>query len=706
MSPREPNATDPNETAATDPELQRRLERVVERETEWIEMTDGVRLAAKLWLPEDAPETPVPAILEYLPYRRRDGTRERDVRNHPWFAAHGYASARVDMRGTGDATGVQEDEYLPQEQQDGLEILKWIAAQPWCSGSVGMVGISWGGFNGLQMAALNPPELKAVITMCSTDDRYEDDIHIMGGAQLIENFSWATTMLGNDALPPDPESFGDGWRDAWRERLEGGGFWLEEWLRHQRRDAFWEHGSVCEDHAAIRCPVFAIGGWADGYTRTVFRLLRHLSVPTYGLVGPWSHTHPNTGMPGPAVGYLKEALRFWDRYLKGVENDMESVPALRAWMQESAPPNANPPERPGRWVAEPAWPTQGVQERTLRLAPGRIVGALPGSGGDDAGPDAIAADGADDTPLRLRSPIGVGHEAGRWFPYAGEPDLPGRQNDADGASLTFDTEPLPERFEILGEPVVDLEIASDRPQANLTVRLLDVDPEGVSTRVTYGILNLSHRDSHADPTPLVPGERTRVRIGLKHVAQAFPAGHRVRIAVSTDYWPLIWPAPEPAAITLHPAASRLTLPLRPPRSEEDANVHVATPADGAPPLEIEELSPPENARRVIRDVAGDGAVHEVVRDTGLHRIAEIDLTQRHRTVERFTNRGGDPTAVRAEIDHVSTLGRGDWETQVRMFTRLEVDEGAWHLYAELDAFEGDERFASRTWSSRVPRDHV
>jgi uncharacterized protein len=692
VSPNESKVPEPETATLPETELQDRLTTVTVLETEWIELEDGVRLAATVWMPDGAEDAPVPAILEYLPYRRRDGTRERDTRNHPFFAAHGYASVRVDMRGTGDATGVQAGEYLPQELGDGLEVLRWIASQRWCNGAVGMVGISWGGFNGLQMAALNPPELKAVITMCSTDDRFEDDIHTMGGAQLVENFVWATTMLATNALPPDPVTFGDGWRHAWRERLEGATFWLDDWLAHQRRDAFWEHGSVREDYAAIRVPVFAIGGWADGYTRTVFRLLERLSVPTYGLVGPWSHTHPNTGMPGPAIGYLHEALRFWDRYLKGVDNGMEEVPALRAYLQEPAPPDTNLPHRDGRWVAEPGWPTDGVQPRSFALAPGRLLA-----------PESPRPEGSD-RPLRLRSPIGVGHEAGRWFPYAGEPDLPGPQNDADGGSLTFDTEPLMERLEVLGEPVVRLRVAADRPLANVTVRLADVDRDGRSTRVTYGVANLAHRDSRAEPRPLAPGEAVDVEIPLKHVAQAFPAGHRVRVSVSTDYWPVVWPAPEPVAITLRPSASELLLPVRPARDEVEAEV--ASTPDGAPPLRITRSSPPENVRRVTRDVANDRALHECVRDSGWHTIEETLLTQRHRTVERFSSDGDDPTAVGAEIEHDSELRRGEWRVRVEVRTRLTADAAAWHGYAELDAYEGEERIVARTFAFTHARDHV
>ncbi|MDX1594934.1 MAG: CocE/NonD family hydrolase, partial [Gammaproteobacteria bacterium] len=263
-----------------------------------ITMRDGTELAARLWLPESAKHEPAPAILEYIPYRRRDGTAARDAANHGWFAGHGYACLRVDMRGSGDSGGILEDEYTQQELDDGVEVLRWLGEQPWCTGRVGMMGISWGGFNALQIAAMDPPELCAVISASSTDDRYADDVHHMGGCLLGDNLSWASIMFAFNSLPPDPQSVGDSWREIWLERLEHCSPWLVTWLEHQRRDRFWRHGSFCEDFSAITCPVFAVSGWADGYSNAVFRLLEKLDVPRRGLVGPWGHLYPHMGQPG------------------------------------------------------------------------------------------------------------------------------------------------------------------------------------------------------------------------------------------------------------------------------------------------------------------------------------------------------------------------------------------------------------------------
>ena len=253
-------------------------------------MTDGTRLSAKLWLPDPPPAEGVPAILEYAPYRKDDATAAGDERMFGYFAARGYACVRVDLRGCGDSDGILEGEYLAQEQDDALEVLAWIAEQPWSDGGVGMIGLSWTGFNGLQVASRRPPQLKAVISCCSTDDRYDEDIHYMGGCVLgIDMLSWATTMLGYNARPPQPDVVGEAWRESWLRRIDETPPFVEDWLSHQRRDAFWKHGSVGESYNTIECPLLMVGGWADAYRTTVLRVLEHYDGPCKGLIGPWSH---------------------------------------------------------------------------------------------------------------------------------------------------------------------------------------------------------------------------------------------------------------------------------------------------------------------------------------------------------------------------------------------------------------------------------
>lgn len=661
---------------------------VREIENAWIPLRDGCRLAARIWLPEDAETRPVPGILEYIPYRKRDFMAQRDALIHPYLAGHGYACLRVDMRGSGESDGVLTDEYLPLEQDDALEVIAWIAAQPWCTGTVGMMGNSWGGFNALQVAARRPPGLKAIITSCSTDDRYADDVHYMGGCLLLDNLRWASIMFSHNARPPDPALVGDRWRNLWLERLEGSGLWLDTWLRHPRRDAYWKHGSVCEDFGAIACPVYAVGGWADAYTNAIPRLMRGLSVPRMGVIGQWAHRYPHLALPGPQVGFLQLAVQWWDTWLKGVETPITREPLLRIWMQESAPPAHSYTERPGRWVAEPEWPSPRV--KPLRLALNR--GSL------DATPGRAVA-------LTVRSPETVGLYAGRWCAHGTGPDLPIDQRWEDAGSLVFDTEPLTERLEILGAPVAELELAADRAVALVALRLADVAPSGAATRVTYGVLNLTHRASHESPEPLVPGRRYRVRVQLNDVAQAFPPGHRIRLALSTAYWPTVWPAPEPVTLTVFAGASALELPVRPP-DPADAGLPPLPPPEQPPPLRTTVLEPARATRTNSHDVVGDVVTQEVVQDSGLYRLDDIDLTLRTVVTERYVIRPDDPLSARGEVASTVQMRRGDWRVEMRARTVLTSTGEAFRIQATLEAFESETRAFAREFDRTIRRDLV
>jgi putative CocE/NonD family hydrolase len=654
----------------------------------WIPLSDGTRLAARVWLPEDADADPVPAILEYIPYRKNDWTWPRDATMHLYVAGHGYACVRVDLRGSGDSDGILEDEYLPLEHDDALEVIDWLSAQPWCTGAVGMIGISWGGFNALQVAARRPPALKAVITVCSTDDRYADDVHYMGGCVLaVDMLPWASQMLVWQATPPDPEVVGERWRALWRERLERTPPYVEAWLSHQRRDAYWKHGSVCEDYAAIQCAVYAVGGWADGYSDAVFRLLGGLACPRKGLVGPWGHAWPHEATPGPSIGFLQECLRWWDQWLKGVDTGVMDEPMLRVWMQESVPPRLHYEERPGRWVAEAGWPAEGVHELVLHLG----VGVL-------------AERSAPPKRLVHSSPQTTGADSGLWCPYGDAADLPTDQRFDDGVSLCFDSAPLGERVELLGAPRVELSLSVDRPSALLAVRLCDVSPDGASTLVTRGLLNLTHRESHERPSALEPGRRYEIGISLNCIAYALPAGHVLRLALSTAYWPFAWPSPEPVTVAVETGASRLVLPIRSPRPS-DAELPPFEEPEGAPPIAVERLAEGYASRTVERDLAAGASVLTYAYGNGRVVLPNgIELAERYR--EAFTIAEGDPLSAEVVTDHAIELGRGPWRTRVEAESSMSCDLDSFVVVNRVDAFEATRRIFSRTWTKRVPRDLV
>ncbi|MEU1904412.1 CocE/NonD family hydrolase [Streptomyces hygroscopicus] len=663
-----------------------------------IAMSDGVRLSARIWRPTSSDEEPVPAVLEYIPYRKRDLTAVRDSIHHPYIAGHGYACVRVDLRGTGESEGVLTDEYLEGEQSDAEEVLAWLAEQPWCDGTTGMMGISWGAFAALQVAARRPPSLRAIVIASFTDDRYADDMHYMGGALLSDNLAEAGTMFAYATCPPDPAVVGERWRDMWHERLENARPWVLEWLRHQRRDDYWRHASVCEDYRAVRCPVLASSGWADGYSNAVTRLLGHLDVPRKGLIGPWSHKYPHLGEPGPAIGYLQEVVRWWDHWLKGVDNGVMDGPMLRTWMQDSVPPSTSYEERPGRWVSEPQWPSPNVEPVAHPLTRHRI-----GDPGDT--PPGQEPHGA---ALTVQSPLSVGQFAGKWASYNAPPDLPYDQREEDGGSLVFDTEALTERVEILGSPSVELELSVSEPVAMVAARLSDVAPDGRATRVTYGLLNLTHRDAIGTPEPLEPGRRYRARVQLNGVAQAFPPGHRIRLSLSTSYWPLAWPPPKPVLLSVYEGASTLTLPVRRDRdrgrSSEDEPQRPFGEPEGTPPIATTRLTPPEQRWDVKRDLVGYRSELEIVKDAGTQRFDDIGLDVGRRAYERYTAVADDFTSVGGESTWTMRFHRDGWETRVVTSTVLRCGETEFTVDATLDGYEGDRRVFSRSWNETLPRD--
>ena len=653
----------------------------------WITLEDGCRLAATVWLPEDAERDPVPALLEYLPYRRRDFTALGNSTTHPYFAGHGYASVRVDIRGCGDSDGILYDEYLAQELNDGVEVIAWLASQPWCTGKVGMFGISWGGFNSLQIAALRPPALEAIISACSTDDRYADDIHYMGGCLINENLMWASTMFGFNARPPDPAIVGERWRDMWFERLEKGcDPWIVKWLEHQRRDEQWRHGSVCERYDDITCAVYMFGGWADGYTNAIPRTLAGLSCPRKGLIGPWPHAWGNDARPGPTMGWLQEALRWWDHWLKGADTGIMDEPMLRVWMQDHVPPAPQYDERPGRWVVEEVWPSPRIEHERF------VLGNL--TLGSEAGPDVA---------LTHTSPQTCGIYAGEWCPYGYAAEMPLDQRLEDGGALNFETESLAAPIELLGAPVLQVELCVDRPVASLAAWLSDVAPGGEATRISYGLLNLNHRDGHVEPRPLVAGERYRVRLQLNDLGQSVPAGHRLRLSLSSAYWPMVWPSPEPVVLTVYPAASVLELPQRPP-SAEDSKVPAFGEPESARPMAHCAAVAYSRGRTIRRDVESGVTTIDATKDRGRIYLHEPDLLYAGKGTERFEIRDGEPLSAKAETHYSVVIERAPWRTRTETHTTMSATESDFLISATLDAFEGDVRVFTRTWDAKIPRD--
>lgn len=653
----------------------------------FIPLADGTRLAAKVWRPVGT--AAFPAILEYLPYRKRDGTRYRDQGMHMYLAGHGYACIRLDIRGCGDSDGLIDDEYTVQEQLDGVEAIAWIATQDWCDGQVSMIGISWGGFNGLQIAARQPPALSTVITVGSTDDRYATDIHFVGGCISKDNFDWAATMMAHNDLPPDPAIVGDRWREMWEARIAHQKPWIIEWMRHQRRDDFWKQGSVCEDFSAIKVPVYAVSGWADNYSETVPRLLAGLSGPRLGLVGPWAHSFPYDVAVNPAIGWLQEVLRWCDHWMKGQDTGIMDEPMYRVWMQDSVLPATCYYERPGRWVGEDSWPSPRILPQVMPL---NATGTLGGA----------AAPG----DRSICSPLWVGLNGGEVGRYGEDADWPGDQREDDGGSLVFLSAPLTEPLEILGAPMVHLTFSSDKPQALVAARLNDVWPDGRSARVGVGLLNLTHRDSHEHATALEPGKVYQATVEMDDIAHSFPVGHRIAVAVSTTYYPLVWPSPELATLTVQCGTSTLELPVRPSRTE-DADLRPFDPAEEAP--DTPSISHPTTGgyhRRIERNLLTGHMTVDFPRWTSVTEMPDIEQTHAGLGLCRHEITDGDPLSAVTITDYRVEIRRPDATIVHCSKGRMSCDATHFILDMDLVLTEDGREVFSRSWHERIPRDMV
>ena len=656
----------------------------------WVPLPDGMRLAARLWLPDGARETPVPAVLEYIPYRKGDATALRDNALHAPLAARGYACIRVDLRGAGESDGLLLDEYSAREQEDGLAVIDWIAAQDWCDGAVAMVGKSWGGIIALLLAAHRPAALKTIVPVGAVDDRYYDDAGYYMGCLNGETLGWGAFTLSLNARPPDPAIVGARWRDLWIERLEGCPHFLENWLGHQRRDGYWRFASFCEDYEAIRIPVLAVSGWADCWPNTVPRLLEKLSVPRRGIMGPWSHIYPHEARPGPGIDFIDELDRWFSRWLKGDETGAEREAGYLAWIQDSVPPASDYELRPGFWAVEPGWPSPNVDRKRLNLSPGRL-----------------RFDGAGKGAADISSPQTVGVHGGEYMPiywFGPAPQLPDDQNAEDAGSLCFDSNPLAAPLTILGDPRVELRLSCSEALGLVAARLCDVAPDGASTLITRGVMNLAQRDGRGTPAALVPHEPVDIRLALNHVGYRLPEGHRLRLALSTSYWPLAWPAPRPFTLSLDLRRSALDLPLRDPAAEA-ADCRLPDPAPPKLPQGYEEIEPPRCDRRIVTAGEGEETVLEIKEDGGLGTLMHSGLTFGAASLQRFSIRSDDPLSARMEVTWRWRYARETWSTEIVARTTLRCTDDAFQFDAELEALEGGSRVFERQWRSNHPRDH-
>jgi predicted acyl esterase len=644
----------------------------------FVPMPDGVRLAATLYLPDR--EGPWPALLEALPYRKDDLTASYRTEYERLAAEFGYAVCRLDIRGTGSSEGMPVDEYTVQEHQDIERVIAWLAAQDWSNGNVGMYGTSWSGFNSLQVAMRRPPALKAICSIFASDDRYADDVHYVGGVlKQLDLADWPTYMEACNVLPPVPQRFGPGWQEEWERRVDGYEPWTLNWLEHQTYDAYWKHGSLREDYGAIEAATMLVTGWADGYTNIALRGFAGLRCPKRLLAGPWPHASVETSLPGPNIDLVPEMVRWWDRWLRGVDNGVDREPPITVFVRRPTPPSPVLEEHRGEWRFEAGWPLARAGERRLGLA--TAVANRPGHGPDE---------------LDVRGDVGWT----AWISCAGGLPWgqPQDQRPDEAFSLVYDWEPPAQELEILGHPTAIVAVRSSAPVAFVAAKLCDVHPDGTSQLVTRGLLNLTHRDSRETPSPLQPGTWYAVTIELEVTSWVFEPGHRIRLDLAGTDWPNAWAPPEPLTLAIDRSGSFLVLP-----TVEGPGQVAERPALPPPRPEAKREEPgDEVVWRIEHDVLRreTRAVYRYGGPSEADEVAPAIVQRYEGTVGVSTD---DPGRAWVDASASYELTWPEVTVTSASRTRIESDAHAYHARIDLETGRDGRTLRMRRFERRIPR---
>ena len=658
-----------------------------------VPVRDGLQLSANLWLPRAAdPDERFPAILEMIPYGKDNWRRNSDVARGEWLARRGYVLCRLDVRGTGSSPGIATDEYAAAETQDGYDAVEWLAAQPWCNGNVGMWGISYGGFTSIQVAKLRPPHLRAIVPVMATDDRYVDDVHYRGGcATVSEKSQYAVSQVAMNAMPPDPALWGEGWKEAWLDRLDRTPPWIIEWMRQQRDGPYWRQGSLAPEYDAIEAAIFDVGGWLDRYVDPALRMQARCTAPTRTLIGPWVHDLPDSAYPGPNIDWPHEFVRFFDRWLKGIDNGLDSEAPFTWFERDFTTPEPFPRALNGRWRATSTFPHPATREREWFLAAAGLTPA-PGDAGRDTFPHLAT--------VGTRSALS-------WGAGSAPNGLARDLRPLESLGVTYTTSPVDEAVEILGFPVAVLHVAASAPIATVVAWLSDVAPDGRSAQVSAGVLNLTHRDSNVSPTPLEPGRAYEVRIPLRAAGYRFLPGHRIRLSITSSYWPVLWPSPlacDIAVLRGSQTPSRLILPVIPPAG---ADGDLPVPEFRAPPPDVAEVGrgseePP--VWRIVDDVIAGSVMVEVseggttVLPDGRELYAGEQLT--------MTAADADPAHARLDTRVVYRWREHHFATEIVAGGTIASDTEAFTVDLDLRVTIDGADFFGRTWHESIPRDLV
>ncbi|HET8630996.1 MAG TPA: CocE/NonD family hydrolase [Thermomicrobiales bacterium] len=634
-----------------------------------IPMPDGARLAGNLFLP-DAPGA-YPGLLTLLPYLKDSPPRRAREAYYRHFASRGYAVMLVDVRGTGNSEGGNPGPQAPQEARDGQELVEWMARQAWCTGGVGVWGVSNGGNTAISIAATRPPHLRAIIPIHGSHDTYDWFFRPNGCCSLLYADGWGLRMAASNLVPPLLQDAEGRWERAWRERLEGQSPWILAWHGEPPEPEFAASRRV--PYRRIEVPTFVISGWRDAYRSPMLEVFAAVDAPKRLLVGPWKHESPDQAAVVP-IGAVHEMDRWWDRWLKGIRNGVEDEPPVAIFVQRTD-------EGDGSWRSEPAWPI----ERT------EMVPYYLHAEGELQPQDSPRQPGVDTYVYDSRGGAGS-------LGFIGSPGnvpVPRDQSVDDLLSLIYTTAPVDHDLEITGSAVARVYLAATAEESNLVAKLCVVQPDGSSQLITHGWVNTARASSRDAKVPLPPGEVREVMVVLRPTSRVIAKGQRIRLAISGSDFPELWPTPVPYTMQVFRGSqrpSRLDLPIIPPPETEAPSPRFS------PPLDTSELA----------DGAYSQSSHQVRRDL-VNRVVTYE------TESRTLGKIDEQTTM---ADHhwvtMSTDADRPWDTSVRAASSITIQRPAAETVITVDSHltpyqitmdakirEDGRVMFSRNWTKRV-----
>ncbi|HEV8199958.1 MAG TPA: CocE/NonD family hydrolase, partial [Candidatus Polarisedimenticolia bacterium] len=463
--------------------------------------------------------------------------------------------------------------------------------------------------------------------------------------------------------------------------------WMFTYKKQQRDGAFWDRTTLKRRYESIRIPTFVIGGWYDGYRDSVPRILEHVKAPVKAMVGPWSHCWPHDAYPKPGMEWRHEAVRWFDRWLKGMKTGIDDEPKLAVFVRRWHPPGPRlEGNAPGDWRYEDGWPLARGRERVLFPRADQTLADAP----------------AEATQHRLRYVPTSGVEIGGPVMWWG--DVAPDQRPSDAYSLVYDSAPVTEEVEILGLPHAVLEVSADAPLARWFARLSDVAPDGTVTLVAGAGFNGAHRESSRDPKAIEPGKTFTINIEMHFTSWVFQPGHRLRLAVSNAMWPMIWPTPSTMTTTLALAGTRLVLPIvpkaerprphfLPPEKDETlegfGTLETGT-ASGYGEIETVERHPPTgDARIVATNVGGSRFPWGTQHDT-------------ESIVYEAGDRHPDTGSVTGDYSTTVTLPDRTLRFEARAVFRSDAEK--FYLTYTRRLFQNGVLVREKTWDEPIPRD--